>query len=1043
MSDYRDILLSALKAGKTLDSCGLDEQYYDFGLYTDLCGMSVEDAIKSITDGCCGGNKTGSTKTDNPIIISAEKNSDGKYVVKAKAAYPVTSPVVLSFSINGEKVNAIIPVGSSEATVENVLLDTQYAVIGAIDIATSDEIYKYTAVNKIADGLFVLTYKIDGKTVHEVKIQVGSNIEKFEPEEKTGYLFKGWVPEEPDVMPENDLTLNGEYEAIPYYIVFKDITTGDIRVECFYEKTINKPTASEKEGNEFKGWFMEDGKEVPDVLNFIPEGEVEANPLYEPKDYTLYYQTFDGQEWKKFSVKYDTTIEYLAEGPSRVGYDFTEWEGKPENDKMPAKDVILKALYEIHKWNLIYSIIDDENPDFTGFTYENIEYNSEITEKTSAFAEKHKTDEGKYEFAWDGAEHEITNMPDNSLTIKAIRKIVAHTLRFESEEGELYSSITQNYNSDISIVVKPEKEGYSFTGWDKGEIPSKMPAEDLTYISRFDINKHTINFIINNEKDSTDTGTTVLNVAYATQLETIVKDFAEKYPNVKGEYSFSWEDEASIPSIMPDNDVTIKAKYEAVEHTLTFMKDNTVYKELKGKYNTIVESVEAPEKEGYKFTGWDKEIPSLFPNADEVFNAQFEILQYTVTINNEDGTVLSTIKVNYGTEIKAIEAPEKEGYTFVEYVSDYVTVPAQNITIIAKYIINRHNVIYYVDDEKVNEKEYEYHAAIDDYKYEKEGYTISAWDGLPEDMLMPDKDIEVKATSTVNEYKVTFFVDETEYSSVTVAYGEVINTPSENPTKEGYTFIKWVDVPATMPAKNLEINAEFNINSYELIFKNEEETITSYTVDYNTELASYSTEAKSKVAEKEGYTFSWDTDLPATMPANNLTIVGSYKEKVAGQVYYDVIKTGTSLNSDIITSLLSVNETELEGDGKSLYFTIPSALEEYNAAKTKWSDDTYENEEKLDNGEITQEEFDENKKRIDAEWEKYNKEHTFIPIFIASATSSFTFLEDDGSDVTKDFVEQSVRINIDGKEYKIYLMESGALPAEGHPKPYLYTVKKN
>ena len=103
-----------------MDSCGLDERYYDFGLYTDLCGMSVEDAIKSVTQCCCGGggSNTGGTKTNNPITISAEKNTDNKYVVKVKAAYATTAPVIVSFTMDGKSVTATSPTGASEATLD-------------------------------------------------------------------------------------------------------------------------------------------------------------------------------------------------------------------------------------------------------------------------------------------------------------------------------------------------------------------------------------------------------------------------------------------------------------------------------------------------------------------------------------------------------------------------------------------------------------------------------------------------------------------------------------------------------------------------------------------------------------------------------------------------------------------------------------------------------------------------------------------------------------------------------------------------------------
>lgn len=895
MSDYRDILLKALKEGKTMDSCGLDERYYDFGLYTDLCGMSVEDAIKSVTQCCCGGggSNTGGTKTNNPITISAEKNTDNKYVVKVKAAYATTAPVIVSFTIDGQSVTATIPAGASEASVDGVVLDTQYATIGKIEIATTDEVYKYTAVSSIADGLFVLTYKIDGKTVHELKIKVGSKIEKFEPEAKTGYLFKGWVPAEPETMPEKDTTLEGTYEAIPYYIVFKDETTGDIRVECFYQSEIKKPNASEKKGHDFQGWFMADGNEVPDVLNFIPDGDVEATPKYEPRTYTLTYQTYDGQAWKTASVKYDAVIVYEADGPARVGYDFTGWDNKPENNRMPDSDVILKALYEIHKWNLIYSLQDDENPDFTGVTFENVEYNAEITTKTTTFAEEHKTAEGKYVFSWDGTEHETTNMPDSNLTIRAIRKVVEHTLTFVDAEGTVYSSITQNYGTAVNLTIEPTKEGYTFTGWDKGTIPTTMPAEDMTFVSQFDINKHTVNFVIANEKDAADTGITILNVAYGTELAATMDDFKQKYPNVEGEYQFSWVNEESIPSTMPDENVTISAKYEAVEHTLTFMSDGAEYKKITGKFNTPIEKFDNPTKTGYEFTKWDEEVPERFPNADKTFTAQFTIKQYTVTINDEEGILLKTVSVDYNTEIATIESPVKEGYTFVEYTSaeGYTNVPDKDITIVAKYQINVHKVTYFVDDVKVHEQEYNYHATIAEYNYTKEGYTISAWVGLPADMLMPDEDIEIHATSVVNEYDVIFNVDGTEYETKKVAYGAVITVPTDEPTKTGYTFKQWVGIPETMPAHNVTIEAEFAINSYSLTFKNGTDVVKTYTVEYGAALADYASQAMALVPEKEGFTFSWDSAVPATMPAEDVAIEGSYKEKTAAKCYYGKVLT--------------------------------------------------------------------------------------------------------------------------------------------------------
>lgn len=1044
MSDYRDILLKALKEGKTMDSCGLDERYYDFGLYTDLCGMSVEDAIKSVTQCCCGGggSNTGGTKTNNPITISAEKNTDNKYVVKVKAAYATTAPVIVSFTIDGQSVTATIPAGASEASVDGVVLDTQYATIGKIEIATTDEVYKYTAVSSIADGLFVLTYKIDGKTVHELKIKAGSKIEKFEPEAKTGYLFKGWVPAEPETMPEKDTTLEGTYEAIPYYIVFKDETTGDIRVECFYQSEIKKPNASEKKGHDFQGWFMADGNEVPDVLNFIPDGDVEATPKYEPRTYTLTYQTYDGQAWKTASVKYDAVIVYEADGPARVGYDFTGWDNKPENNRMPDSDVILKALYEIHKWNLIYSLQDDENPDFTGVTFENVEYNAEITTKTTTFAEEHKTAEGKYVFSWDGTEHETTNMPDSNLTIRAIRKVVEHTLTFVDAEGTVYSSITQNYGTAVNLTIEPTKEGYTFTGWDKGTIPTTMPAEDMTFVSQFDINKHTVNFVIANEKDAADTGITILNVAYGTELAATMDDFKQKYPNVEGEYQFSWVNEESIPSTMPDENVTISAKYEAVEHTLTFMSDGAEYKKITGKFNTPIEKFDNPTKTGYEFTKWDEEVPERFPNADKTFTAQFTIKQYTVTINDEEGILLKTVSVDYNTAIATIESPVKEGYTFVEYTSaeGYTNVPDKDITIVAKYQINVHKVTYFVDDVKVHEQECNYHATIAEYNYTKEGYTISAWVGLPDDMLMPDKDLEIRATSTVNEYNVTFNADGKVYEAKKVAYGAAITVPTVAPTKTGYTFKQWIGVPETMPAQDVVIEAEFTINSYSLTFKNGTDVVTAFTVEYGAALDGYASQAMALVPAKDGFTFSWDSAVPATMPAEDVVVEGSYKEKQAGVAYYGVIKTGTTIDENSIKQLDSCPESDFEGEGKDTPLVIPSNEAEYMAAKKKWSEDMYPYQEQLDNDEITQEEFDEAVAPIEAEFQKYKDNNLYTLVFAIASGATIIF-KNSGHDDTADWIKKS--INIDDANYDVYTLDNPNFYAVNMKQNVQHTIIKN
>ncbi len=88
----------------------------------------------------------------------------------------------------------------------------------------------------------------------------------------------------------------------------------------------------------------------------------------------------------------------------------------------------------------------------------------------------------------------------------------------------------------------------------------------------------------------------------------------------------------------------------------------------------------------------------------------------------------------------------------------------------------------------------------------KEGYTFSGWSGLPQ--TMPANDVEVTGAFTINNYKIKYMVDGTEYKTAEIQYGASI-TPEEEPTKEGYTFSGWSEIPETMPAQDLTVNGSF------------------------------------------------------------------------------------------------------------------------------------------------------------------------------------------------------------------------------------------
>ncbi len=84
----------------------------------------------------------------------------------------------------------------------------------------------------------------------------------------------------------------------------------------------------------------------------------------------------------------------------------------------------------------------------------------------------------------------------------------------------------------------------------------------------------------------------------------------------------------------------------------------------------------------------------------------------------------------------------------------------------------------------------------------KEGYTFSYWKDLPD--TMPDNDLTVNATYIANTYQVTYIIDDEVFKTDSVQYGATIVVPDATEI-EGYTFDGWVDVPETMPAHDVTI----------------------------------------------------------------------------------------------------------------------------------------------------------------------------------------------------------------------------------------------
>ena len=176
----------------------------------------------------------------------------------------------------------------------------------------------------------------------------------------------------------------------------------------------------------------------------------------------------------------------------------------------------------------------------------------------------------------------------------------------------------------------------------------------------------------------------------------------------------------------------------------------------------------------------------------------------------------------------------------------------------------------------------------------RKGYTFKGWDKeIPE--TMPAENITVKAQWEINQYTITFDTNGgSEIAPITQDYGTEITAPA-NPTRKGYTFKGWdKEIPKTMPAENITVKAQWEINQYTITFDtNGGSEIAPITQDYGTEITAPDNPTR------KGYTFrGWDKEIPKTMPAENITITARWKdtEKPTGEIIIGTNKWNEFLN---------------------------------------------------------------------------------------------------------------------------------------------------
>ena len=343
-------------------------------------------------------------------------------------------------------------------------------------------------------------------------------------------------------------------------------------------------------------------------------------------------------------------------------------------------------------------------------------------------------------FSLDSAKSTLTGTiaADGSLVLSIYYSRNQYTITYANTDLE---PDTYYYGATVSART-PEKAGYAFQGWEE-EVPSTMPAQNITLTAKWNENPadytdydiavaaaNAKKAEANYDKTYTEASRKALDAALAVDVS------GKKY----SEQSVV---DAAAKAI---NDAV--ASLEVMTYNATFYVDGAEYRVVPTKVGEQIIAPENPTKEGFVFTGWDKEV-GVMGTEDVSFNAQF-----------------SAGEVSYKVETYVMDVNGAYG------AADVKVVPATTGAAVS------------VDPEA------------------REGFTVAA-DSVLSGTVAADGSLVLKVYYSRNQYKLT--VDGAESM---VYYGAELNIAE--PTKDHYTFAGWnVEVPATMPASDLTLVSQW------------------------------------------------------------------------------------------------------------------------------------------------------------------------------------------------------------------------------------------
>ena len=790
-------------------------------------------------------NENPADYTDYDIAVAAanakkaEANYDKTYTEASRKALDAA----LAVDVSGKKLS------------EQGVVDAQTAAINA-------------AVKGLEKMTYNATFYVDGEEYRVVPTKVGEQIVAPEAPSKQGYTFTGWTPEV-GTMGIEDVSFNAQFSAGEVFYKVETYVMGlDGQYGAAETKTVPATTGAavsvEPEARE--GFTVADNSVLSGVV--VADSSLVLKVYYSRNQYKL---SVDGVE---SDVYYGAALN-IAAPAAREGFTFTGWNVEvPAN--MPASDLTL-----VSQWS-------ENDADYTA-------YNAAVA------AAKAKQGEENYDkmytaetrdalagaLAIDVAGKKYSEQSVVDAATKAINDAVAalEVMTYNAiftVDGAQYEVVPTKVGEQIVAPKDPAKEGYVFKGWDK-EV-GKMGVEDITFAAQFEeasgiaytVEVYTMD--VNGNYGAAETKT-----LYGTTGAQVTAD-------TTAAEGFTFDESAAnvvSGTVTADGSLVLKVYFARNQYKLTVDgAESEVY------YGAALDIATPAAREGYTFIGWNVDVPATMPASDLTLVSQWSENDADYTAYNAAVAAAQAKKAEtdydktYTAESRAaLDAALAEKVSGKKYSEQSVVDAAAKAIndAVASLEVMTYNATFYVDGAeyrvvptKVGEQ------IIAPENPTKEGFVFTGWD--KEVGVMGTEDVSFNAQFSAGEvsYKVETYVMDVngaygaaDVKVVPATTGAAVSVDPE--AREGFTVAADSVLSGTVAADgSLVLKVYYSRNQYKL------------TVDGAESMVYYGAELNIAEPTKDHYTFAgWNVEVPATMPASDLTLVSQWTEEGADYTAYD------------------------------------------------------------------------------------------------------------------------------------------------------------